>query len=1103
MEMELEPQDDFNANNQKEIRITTKQEHDKNKKKEEEELETRQLEFSLEAENEEQHSEFCFTSFLVKHPFLVHLIMLLSTIGVTLFSFLAQDDPLMTELFIRSIMPDGPNYKYAENYRAEMALRTQSKNELTKTFGPQYAEDDDFVMMWELNNIDESSDSDPWILTPENFYTIIKWENEILNHDEWLNTCHLYANRDSYGTSGCLAPVLSLTQTIKNVLIPTYGPSYGISYDTLTTSQLKLLVKLALGASPSATALFDDSILTNLNNPLDPYGSTLTAKRYRSIFGFGLTYPTTINNSSSKSSEYVQFDDRTREQRQKYHFDNHLWKLFENIDVDGDGSKTDGDLKLNSYGTNLWLEYTVYIQFTFIIPFLFIASAIVLVYASFDIGSVFLSIAAFWEIVVTIPWTYFIYKYICGAYIFGFMQLSVYFILFAVGVYYYPAYVFVDHWLHTRKFAKNGDNFKLRMAIAWKESAKAAGVAQSTTFLSFLSAIAAPLALYRSFGLFAAIAIFFNYFMGILLYPCSIIIWEKYIRPLERQYYNFMKNHNLGYLAPHIQESYYSRLSRQNTIMSVSRRDSESSFNQNLSKKSKSMHNIEKHGKVDVGFGLQSLETLKREYRTFGVWIGVYWTRYLERLKYLIYIIFMTWIGIALWSCTKIEKLEEPEAYHGDNSYMTKSQLQVQKYAPTLSDRSMWRLTFGVNGLKSNSRNPWSDEDFGEPSYYHNDNGFDISTISQQQWLLDLSTKINDYRSISFNEGLAEQSSHIDCWVDSFKLWLNTTYPGEVMPVTYDANDPTVQQQTFYSRLYEWYHTTTTSAIPQLATANTGVDSLNGFLIDIQKVNNVYVLKHFIVKVSSIYSFWSNRSIADRDEINHEEFLLQYTTDCESTLGSQDESDSLCKPIWNVLKSAMNEGYDAYFASSIDSVAITLPIVFGILCMVLDNWIMSFLCCCNVFGIMISVLSCISFFGWKFGLIESLSVVLVLGFSVDYSVHISHGYLSSPLVDSRRHQCQYSLLTNGHAIISSGFVSILSLIPLLFDDSVIAYWKAGILTLFTLLFSILFCFTIFTLILQTFAPQNGQGKISPLIKKFCPNLFNRFTQKPTKRIISV
>ena len=60
-------------------------------------------------------------------------------------------------------------------------------------------------------------------------------------------------------------------------------------------------------------------------------------------------------------------------------------------------------------------------------------------------------------------------------------------------------------------------------------------------------------------------------------------------------------------------------------------------------------------------------------------------------------------------------------------------------------------------------------------------------------------------------------------------------------------------------------------------------------------------------------------------------------------------------------------------------------------------------------------------------------------------------------------------------------------------------------SLAALLFSILFCFTIFTLILQTIAPQGQQGKISPIFKKLCPNLVNRFNsrKKSPKRIISV
>ena len=127
--------------------------------------------------------------------------------------------------------------------------------------------------------------------------------------------------------------------------------------------------------------------------------------------------------------------------------------------------------------------------------------------------------------------------------------------------------------------------------------------------------------------------------------------------------------------------------------------------------------------------------------------------------------------------------------------------------------------------------------------------------------------------------------------------------------------------------------------------------------------------------------------------------------------------------------------------------------------------------------VMTSVLGVIGFIGWQFGLTECASVVLVVGFSVDYCVHIAHGYLVAPLKDSRKHRCQFALLQNGHAIVSSSMVSILSSIPLLASPDELLFWKMGILTTLTIGFSVTFTFSWFTLMLATVAPEGDWGKV--------------------------
>lgn len=225
-----------------------------------------------------------------------------------------------------------------------------------------------------------------------------------------------------------------------------------------------------------------------------------------------------------------------------------------------------------------------------------ICVCMIIVYTTYDIGSAFLSMMALWEVIVTVPLSWFLYRIVFNIPQLGGLNLSIVFILFSVGVYYYPAYVFVDHWMQSKHLVKDPKSWKRRMAAAWEESATAAGVAQSTTFVCFLSAGIANIMWFRSFGIWAGTAIAVNYLLGITLYPCSIIIWETYIRGTEMKFRNFLKNLGLGVLSFEVADAYHARYLKRKTGSFT-----DSIVQQNMDVKM-----------IDVGYGPQTYEQLKK-----------------------------------------------------------------------------------------------------------------------------------------------------------------------------------------------------------------------------------------------------------------------------------------------------------------------------------------------------------------------------------------------------------------------------------------------------------------------------------------------------------
>merc|ERR1712050_283188 len=56
------------------------------------------------------------------------------------------------------------------------------------------------------------------------------------------------------------------------------------------------------------------------------------------------------------------------------------------------------------------------------------------------------------------------------------------------------------------------------------------------------------------------------------------------------------------------------------------------------------------------------------------------------------------------------------------------------------------------------------------------------------------------------------------------------------------------------------------------------------------------------------------------------------------------------------------------------------------------NWIVGSIAVSSVIVIVTNSIGLICILGWKLGIIEAIVLIVIVGVSVDYSVHISHAY---------------------------------------------------------------------------------------------------------------
>lgn len=113
--------------------------------------------------------------------------------------------------------------------------------------------------------------------------------------------------------------------------------------------------------------------------------------------------------------------------------------------------------------------------------------------------------------------------------------------------------------------------------------------------------------------------------------------------------------------------------------------------------------------------------------------------------------------------------------------------------------------------------------------------------------------------------------------------------------------------------------------------------------------------------------------------------------------------------------------------------------------------------------------------GWTLGIIESIAMVVLIGFSVDYVVHLANHYVES-VHENRYERMQGALGGIGISIVSGAITTLGCGFFLLFAQ-VVFFQKFGVLITSTILFSLFFALVFFTALNHIFGPQGKVGNL--------------------------
>ena len=90
------------------------------------------------------------------------------------------------------------------------------------------------------------------------------------------------------------------------------------------------------------------------------------------------------------------------------------------------------------------------------------------------------------------------------------------------------------------------------------------------------------------------------------------------------------------------------------------------------------------------------------------------------------------------------------------------------------------------------------------------------------------------------------------------------------------------------------------------------------------------------------------------------------------------------------------ESERAFYDGAIQGMIVSVTLAFFIMLVATRNFIVTFYAIISVIFIVACVTAAMVMSGWELGVSESIAIVIVIGFSVDYVVHLAAHYVHAP-----------------------------------------------------------------------------------------------------------
>lgn len=399
-------------------------------------------------------------------------------------------------------------------------------------------------------------------------------------------------------------------------------------------------------------------------------------------------------------------------------------------------------------------------------------------------------------------------------------------------------------------------------------------------------------------------------------------------------------------------------------------------------------------------------------------------------MRWILVLIFVAWAVFASYHSRNLQALSEPEQFFNKNHEISvlRNMLNADFQTSSMHDIQV-SIYFGVKDLNLKSVDRWQPMTIGTPIF---DEEFDIESIDAQTDLLNFCASLR-------KQSFVMNPESVDCWIESFLA-------------TENSNRPFTNMNDWDFNMNQW--------IKKVGGEKAVSKNQLGF------INNK--LKYFRVDAKSIGDPRATSQTLTPIYEQWEAFLENFRQTSKSKSLNSIKQNAGVNWAWI-------DTEQGFMHSAKDGVICAGIVAFVVLLAASTNLIIAFSAILCVGIVVVSVICLLIQLNWQLGVSESICLVILIGLSVDYCVHLAMNYMHEPYI-LRGRKMQETFRNMGSAIFSAALTT-LGAGCFLYGGKLITFHKFAIIICATIGASFLVSMLFFGAIMHICGPQSGCGNL--------------------------